>query len=316
MMANSKDDDGKDEGLHPLIKESRNNTYLTEKLCIIHPRMNQIMKRLNECREWSKLAVEPECLLILGESGVGKTTIADKYLNENLPIEFEDVTVIPVLKASIPIPATKKSVVSELLQKLGDRTPYKGTLHQQTSRLCHLLEMCRVEIIILDEFQHIIDPDNERVLKSVADWLKILIEKSKLPIVLTGLPDSIKILSNNPQLRRRFSSQETLERFPITSSRDKKNFAKVLQIIGEKIPYESELPLDDEKMMRRFYVASKGLISRIMKIVRHAARDAEEKKTSVLTLKMFAAAYERSFVSDQDYEPNPFSPDWTPNSKI
>lgn len=54
-------------------------------------------------------------------------------------------------------------------------------------------------MLILDEFQHIIDSDTKRVIQKVADWIKGLVNTLKIPIILCGVPESeksLKLISN------------------------------------------------------------------------------------------------------------------------
>ena len=64
-------------------------------------------------------------------------------------------------------------------------------------------------MLILDEFQHFIDRDSAKVLKTVSDWLKTLILDTNLPIILIGLPEAEQILQLNchSQLSRRFANR-------------------------------------------------------------------------------------------------------------
>ena len=93
---------------------------------------------------------------------------------------------VPVLYASVPVPATCKSLVTALLTAIGDPAAQKGSQIVQTLRLKRYLDACCVELLILDEFQHFQDRDSHRVLKTVSDWLKLLMDETGVPIVLTG----------------------------------------------------------------------------------------------------------------------------------
>jgi len=56
------------------------------------------------------------------------------------------------------------------------------------------MEACKVELLILDEFQHFQDRDSLKVLKTASDWLKLLMDENGVPIVLAGLPYSHTVL--------------------------------------------------------------------------------------------------------------------------
>src|ERR1700690_2376306 len=145
---------------------------LIENIVIQSPGFKNIITRINECHERSKYTSEPRCLFITGETGYGKTTIGKFYAKDYPRVVKADGTIVPVLRSTISSPATIKSMGTWLLRDLGDPMPDRGTTPSITMRLCKLIKECRVELLILDEFQHLIDKDTEKVLKSSADWLK------------------------------------------------------------------------------------------------------------------------------------------------
>ena len=48
----------------------------------------------------------------------------------------------------------------------------------------------KIELIIIDEFQHLVEKSSNRILSRVSDWLKMLINKTKYSIILFGMPYS------------------------------------------------------------------------------------------------------------------------------
>ena len=287
---------------------------------VLYPRMKNILARIEECRELSRSAREPECLLILGQSGVGKTTIKGHYLSEHPREERAEGTVIPVLAATIPVPANMKTMATALLSSIGDPLALRGTLDQKTHRLYKLIRECRVEMIILDEFQHFIDRDNERVLRSVSDWLKNLISETKVPVVLTGLPSSRRVLEANDQLRRRFSCQCNLGQLAYSFGRVSE-LNMFLRSLEQSLPLEP-CGLDSIEMATRMACATRGNIAKIMKIVRGAAYLAVRAEAASIDLKMLEESYATRVLSADGEEqsdtprPNPFHQDWTPPERF
>ena len=284
---------------------------------IEHPRMKRILRLIDDCREMSKAAREPECMIIMGAPGVGKTTLRDHYLSKHPRRETPKGTEVPVLAVTTPVPAKISSMASTLLAALGDPFPEKGATDTRTRRLYRLLKKCRVELIFLDEFHHFIDRDNSKVTKSVSDWLKNLISEMKIPVVLTGLPAARGILEANDQLRRRFSREVTFD----TCSGylgGRSELRMLLKKVQESLDYSSQLDFSEESMARRFRCATQGNISRTMKIARGAAFLAIKHGQDEVTLSMLAQAYAERLlpVSDiqrsQVAETNPFHPDWKP----
>src|SRR5882724_186368 len=167
---------------NPPIEQSQfERKRLVEQIYINFPRLNQVKRQIEHCHFHSKIAAEPECLLITGHQGAGKTTTCRSYARR-YPREVNRTGVrVPVLATAIPVPATTKSLVSKLLTALGDPAAERGTVVIQTLRLKRLMKECGVELIILDEFQHFIDRDSNLVLNTVANWLNDLLNETNIP---------------------------------------------------------------------------------------------------------------------------------------
>ncbi len=272
------------------------------------PRHEHILHRIDRCRRESILTAEPECLLILGESGTGKSMIIKRYMKEFVRHEAEEHSVVPVLVSTVPAPGSIKYIVTKLLHSLGDSLPERGTTLEQTLRLIKLLKDRRVELIILDEFQHFTEQNNSLRMSSASDWLKTLIVNTKIPIVLAGLPKSIDILRANEQLRIKYFATETLRPFGWEwGGMEIREFRVFLHRLDESLPLPKRSNLDDIDTSYRLYCASNGIISTVMKIVRRAAGLAIDRNFPKLTSHQLSEAYEEEIAYENDNRGNPFT---------
>lgn len=279
------------------------------KLRIIYPELEEIKQLLRDCQIRARRRGEPSCALITGYQGVGKTTLYEYYAADYPRVETSEGTLVPCLTASIPVPATIKGFVSALLAALGDADPEKGSSLSQTRRLKILLKACETEIVFLDEFQHVIDRDSERVLKTTADWLKNLVNDTKIPVILLGMPNCTTILDANPQLRRRFSIRRTIKPFVWSRQENGKTeypMRKLLKVIESKLPLEKASNLADPDTARRIYCATGGVMDSIMKLIRGAAEFAIETGMEKITLDLLARAYDLELAANQPDLPHPF----------
>lgn len=279
---------------------------LVEDVFIKYPGFNDITDKIAECHSRSKVSAEPKCFFITGEAGCGKTTIALYYENLYPRQTTEEGAVIPILSSTLFAPATVKGLATGLLDSLGDPMADAGTITNQTLRLYHLIEKCGVQMIILDEFQHLIDRDSDTVLGVASDWLKNLLNRTRLPMVLIGLPYSIRILKTNPQLRRRFSVMKEIKAFGWETPEEQEAFFKFLKAVDDALPLKELSHINSLDTAFRLHCASRGLISNIMKVVRTAAIMAIERGVERLTPELMALSYDDEIASLYPGHPNPF----------
>ena len=281
---------------------------MVERLYINFPRNQSALNAIGTCHSHAKLSKEPEGILILGDTGAGKTTVVKLYMRSHPRIVTEEATVVPVLYATVPVPATCKSLVTALLTAIGDPAAEKGSQVTQTLRLKRYIGACKVELLILDEFQHFQDRESLRVLKTVSDWLKVLMDETGVPMVLAGLPYSHTVLDdeNNEQLRRRFALRIELAPFGFKTSRERQDFRRFLNIIDEKLPLAEGSDLADPATAFCIYEATDGVVAHVMKLIRCATVIALESRREKLTMEILSLAYEQRLAANNPGKRNPF----------
>lgn len=257
--------------------EIKSKLMLINEIFVSTSRLKDLSKDIRYARENSsdlKYECEPMCILVTGETGTGKSEFIRKYLKANFRVEEGERTKIPVLVSLLPKAKHPKPVVAQLLRDLGD--PLGGTggdTDQLTDRLVTLLKGTGTEIIILDEFQHAIETKSNKVVYDIADWIKTLINKAKIPVVLFGLPWSSYVLDVNHQLARRFSMRHELINYTLD---DFKLFQMFLQKVQDQLASKIEMKFEQElwagELAFRLFAASHGNISELMnKVIKPAA---------------------------------------------
>jgi energy-coupling factor transporter ATP-binding protein EcfA2 len=245
-------------------------------------------------------------LLIYGQTGSGKSTLL-RYYGARFPAtKSEGRTRIPIVIVTTPESPTVKTLAEAILNALGDPAASMGTANTKTERIRLLFERCKVELLMIDEFQHFCERLREKGQIRVTDWLKNLFNVTRVPVVLAGLPRSMTALQSNPQLRRRFSAPLYLKPFGFDVPDDQRAFRALLQGIHAALPIACA-PLHESNMARRFYIASNGLIDYVVKIIDTAVSSVLTRDTPELILSSFEAAFRMSVWREAPKELNPFS---------
>jgi Cdc6-like AAA superfamily ATPase len=289
------------------------------KMYVRYPQTEAILLRIAYIHDEAKQLpdeMEPENnLLVMGVQGAGKTRLITRYkrrfetrlVNVETSVGIAEVTQIPVLVATIPHRASDKAVVTELLRELGDPDPEDGSTEEQTSRLLDLLEKCGVELIILDEFQHIIDAESDKVLMKVANFLKRILKVSRKPLVLVGMPNSVRILDGNPQFNRLFTKRMHIEPLAWSDKEEQKcDLKRFLDQVDDLLPLPVRSQISCHDIAYKFYLATGGNIARVMKLVRKAAEFAINNEEDSITENHLYRAFNDQ-LKDQDGKiENPF----------
>jgi hypothetical protein len=275
--------------------------YMDE-LRIYYPKMNQILQRVEECQHSTMTSERPLCMRISGPSGSGKTTIVAIHLKKYPEIDTPTGAEKPVLYSRIPCPAYIGGLASKLLHDLGDPFYAKsGKITLHTQRLYSLLKACKVKIIFLDEVQHLVDRNSQKLLRDSSDWFKELIDETRIPIVFLGMPDSNKIFIENEQLVNRVRLTENTSPFSYDDI-----FRKFLYLFDLSLPLKELSGLADSAMSKRMYIATKGLIKHIRDLIIESTNTALQNSSSRVSMPMFAQAYNKILYNK--HETNPFSP--------
>lgn len=216
-------------------------------------------------------------LLVLGESGTGKSSLCAWVAHQHPRQRLPDRDVVPVLVVAVPPTATVGSLAEAALEALGDPAPTTGTLSAKTRRLVKLVQACGVEMLLFDEAQHLHDRGQTATHYMAADWLKSVIDAMGVPTVFLGLPRLETLLQVNEQLRRRFSKRVRLALGQSESDTVHGECLQLLISLGACLPIPlSAGVLSWEELGMRMYYASDGRVSYIKKLLAGGMRLAME----------------------------------------
>ncbi len=252
-------------------------------LTIRNQQFDLAYQAISRCHKTAGL--KPKSMMLLGASGAGKSTLLHLYRKAFPDAELEDRTLRPILYISLPSRVTVNDILSGLLEACGDPEPQKGTARSLLNRLYGLTKSLGVQLIIIDEIQHVLPEHTHRRTQEAADMIKSIMDRSLIPFVLAGLPhgnriltDTVKGKHSEDQLIRRFNASVQLKP-PALGSNAWKNLMAVYQkTIG--VPC---INLSSDEMLKRFYLASNGLHGFIANVLEHSLESTDGNEQICIT---------------------------------
>lgn len=247
------------------------NEYITKvkklrNLVIMHPNFEYVMDELVAAYDFHCQAGMAKNILCMGPSGTGKSTLIQQLMQKSLVNNPDDSTQ-PVVVVNTPSKPTVKNFAEAFLIALHD--PFAANNQnaiQKTTRLVEIVRRKRVQMLIVDEFQHFAEHTNRSAFREVSDWFKNFIDEVNVSTILMGLEKAQAIFNSNEQIRRRFSQTIILEPFVINDTYGYKVFASVIRELDEQLGLESPLILNEETVTRIYY-ATNGLIDYLIKLL-------------------------------------------------
>ena len=282
---------------------------------IRYPRFKALHTDIRECQELSRLTHEPQCMSLEGVTGAGKSTLVRDYVALFPRRDEADGTRIPIFYAETPSPVTVKGMAASMLAHLGDPAACHGALWTMNYRLIRLMLDCQVELVILDDFHHLIDKETNRVLEQVSDWLKVLIKETGIPFLVVGIDGKVeRILEANAQLSRLFAVRQTLAPFRCdpTDAASVQEFARFVQYAEQAVAMTLPTTVPRLELVQRLHEATQGVVGNLMNLLRYAAWLTQQQATQpasatpTMALTTLAAAYDKRLAKHLKRPANPF----------
>ncbi|MBK1646130.1 hypothetical protein CKO25_16045 [Thiocapsa imhoffii] len=289
-------------------QEAEISRYLSETI-IRHRLLDEAYKGAQRVIERNSVLSEFDHAVIVGDSGCGKTTLCDiiqkEYGFQETEFRLGYQFTKPVLITSIKSPVTNRSLARNLLRAMGDETALNGTSHVLTERLIFQMEQIQTKAIILDESHDLSTLGASgrngvsKELGAALNWIKALINRTKITVILMGLPRTIDIINSDEQLARRFKSTFHLKPFSPPPDGDD-GLADFVDFLLSHLMTDMAKHFDrfiefngNLDYANRLYLATGGSPARVKTLVMDAACLAANLKARIIT----AAHFEKGFRS-------------------
>ena len=245
------------------------------------PKTTEILNLFDKLRDKRNRFGVATCALVTGESGSGKSALAERYFEKHPPVQEDTRLHIPVLHIDISEVSTVKAVLTvahELLISHGGsitESIYKDQINSRSTAadilnvFSKLAIAVGVELIIFDEVQTVHQGARDvDMVNGTARVFKDLIKKTEIPIVFMGMPWSKYLIDSNIQLTERITYRKEVDQFKIREEKDENEYRMGLKLLGNEFGFPAHVDLADEEFARRMFAYSKGNMRRTVNLIK------------------------------------------------
>jgi len=269
------------------------------------PVMNNFVKEMDILRQACLLQAPGsprDGMCVRLPSGVGKTTAARTLLQSVAERAGVPVEQSPVLLVTLDVEDTI-SVWSAILRALGDPYWDLGYPKQLIKRALKILAKRRIEMIIIDEFNHSVDRGQARLLMNT---VKELLNAGVAPVVVMGTDEEIEKLPKNQAFERRMVHAPRLGPLRWEDEAGKLNWRGFLQGLDQGIVKAEILParsgLGGKKLAEALCDDCDGIIGYAHWVVQDALNDVLKRNGSSIERLDIAVSVDRLYVKFEIFD--------------
>lgn len=246
-----------------------------------------ITKTMDRLREDHREGKETACMSVVGVPGVGKSELLERYAAANGAVT-ETTTEgvkrrLPVLYAELDSNITVNDAAETILRALlGKRAPSGSTVKNRV--LPDQLVIWRVELLIIDEFQHVGERGQSKTRNATADWIKSIAKKLRIPVVMAGMEVVEQLIDDNHQLSSITPYRFRIPRYDFDEAADRAAFSELLTAIDKALPFDSSSDLGDIDTANALLRASGGFLRDLSRILASAARLAIDEASCAISV--------------------------------
>jgi hypothetical protein len=206
------------------------------------------------------------CMLLYGDSGMGKTMILEKMERQH-PKSYDErrgITKRPVVIIQMPASPDERRFYTRILEVLGAPYSIREQIGALEGRVIHLLKEMGTQLLFIDEVHHLL-AGSQREQRRALNLLKFLTNELKIVIVAVGTSDAFHALQTDVQVASRFEPM-LIPRWTQTEA-----FRAFVVAYGKLLPLRKPSPFGEPDMIRALIKQSAGITGRVTWLLGRAA---------------------------------------------
>jgi len=175
-------------------------------------------------------------LFILGDPGVGKSAILQRYVDSVTENETDEVSPKKAIYIAQTTNLSNEALASAILEKLGDPQPSQGKFAEQMKRIKNYKDRLGLQLVVIDEIQELMPTRSLHDRSKVISFIKLLMNTIGVAVVVGGLHKAENILFVDEQIRTRTTESIHIQPFNMKTDYEVKRYAQFIKEIMTKYP--------------------------------------------------------------------------------
>jgi len=217
---------------------------------------------------------------LIGESNNGKTMILKSFCKINNPPEDynADEIRLPVLMVQTPPSADEGRLYYSILDRLSAAGSAREPEDSKLRRIRIILQHLQTKILVLDDFFNTASSTPARRRKFLNALRNLSIEL-EMPIIISGTPETLNILSVDPSIANRFKPLF----LPKWTEARESEFARFIVTVEKVLQLKKPCQLLDKESLKKLMIFSEGLLGETVAILKLFAELAIRNGTETIT---------------------------------
>lgn len=164
---------------------------------------DQVFREIDFIFQMAELKKQrPPNLMLIGDSGAGKTTLINEYCRKRPFAEKrrkDGILKTKYITIEMPVAATEKRLLEELLKAIGGSTRTSDLERSFDT----VVEKIGLKAIIIDEFHNLLGAQKNNLVKTL-NQLKRITNIPRVSLIIAGTPAITRVLEFDEQFEKRF----------------------------------------------------------------------------------------------------------------
>jgi hypothetical protein len=256
-------------------------------------RTNMAFERLQDFLANAREMDSNRSLLVLGDSGTGKTHLIKRWLADEQAKNPD----FRAYLSEVPPDCTVPGLAARILEDLGDPDPEYGQINARTSRIVTYAR--DLDVMLIDEYQRLVQGKTERIKGIVSIWIASLLNnRHGCPIILAGERSALQVFlpdqefGSKDYIARRTLGPVFINPWDWNHEPDRTEYRGFLHTMDGHTGL-ARSDLHHEETALRFHVHSRGRPGQTVRLITEARTIARRRGRPKLTYDILADAVDR-----------------------